>query len=138
MAEVGPGFDAVLKKASRYEQRSSRTVRGSVYDFGDLLVRVGLTFEKNAPQGVVVEIEARPCGIADGCAEMCAELMDKIAGPLVPPPQAGSDAGANAAATTLYAYQRVSVDIKSLLPEEPDTVFTNRHAAVLYVKLLSG
>lgn len=138
VAEVGDGFPALLKKTSRYDQRSARTVRGAVYDFDDLLVRVGLTFEKSAPLGVVVEIEARPCGNAEACAEMCAELMDKIAAPLVPPPQAGLDTAANSAATNLYGYQRVTADIKSLLPGEPDKLFTNRHAAVLYVKLLSG
>lgn len=138
VAEVGDGFPALLRKVSRYEPRAARTVRGAVYDFDDLLVRVGLTFEKTSPLGVVVEIEMRPCDVAEACAEMCAELMDKIAGPLVPPPQAGQDINANAAATTLYTYQRVTVDIKKLLPDEPERVFTNRHAAVLYVKLLSG
>jgi hypothetical protein len=136
IAEAGRGFPALLRKISRYDQRSLRAIRGAAYDFADLAVRVGLSFDKGAPAGVVVEIEYRPCAVATECANLVGELMDKISAPLVPPPHATQDPSANSASTTLYAYKRVDADIAKLLPNEPPS-FSHRHAAALYAKLLS-
>lgn len=136
VSEVGEGFPSLLKKVSKYEQRSSRAVRGAAFDFVDLIVRVGLSFDKGAPSGVVFEIEYLPCNYADDCADLVREFMSKIAAPLVPPPQAGQDSSVNDAASTCYTYERVTADMAKLLPNEP-RAFSHRHAAVLYVKLLS-
>lgn len=136
VAEVGEGFPALLKKIPKYEQRSTRAIRGATFDFVDLVVSVGLSFDKGSPAGVVVEIEYRPCEYSEDCAELVEELMGKIAAPLVPPPQAGQDSSVNDVASTCYTYERVTADMAKLLPKEP-RAFSHRHAAVLYVKLLS-
>lgn len=136
VAEVGVGFPQLVKKVSRYEQRTLRTIRGSAYDLGDFCVRVGLSFEKASPAGVVVEIEYRPCTFASECKGLVNELMEKFASPLVPPPQISQDPNANAAATSAYKYSPVAADVSNVLPGE-NTEYSLRYAAVLYVKLLS-
>lgn len=135
LAEVGEGFPQVLRKISRYEQRSVRAVRGHVYDFIDLYVRTGLSFDKGSPVGVVVEVEYRPSLFVDDCANLMSELMSRITAPLISPPHAGQDPSANAAATTAYSFERVTVDIGATLPDEP-ILFSHRHASLLYMKLL--
>jgi hypothetical protein len=136
VAEVGDGFQQVLQKVSKYEQKAVRVVRGSTYEFGDFCVRVGLSFDRGSPAGVVVEIEYRPCAYVEQCSALIAELMERIMAPLVPPPHAGQDPAASAAATSTYTHVQVSANIAKLLPEDPPG-FSLRHAAILYVKLLS-
>jgi TATA-binding related factor (TRF) of subunit 20 of Mediator complex len=136
VAEVGEGFQQVLQKVTKYEQKAVRLIRGSAYEFGDFCVRAGLSFDKGSPVGVVVEIEYRPCAYVEQCAALIGELMERIAAPLVPPPHAGQDPSTIAAANSSYTCERVSVDIAKLLPDDPPA-FSLRHAAMLYVKLLS-
>lgn len=137
VAEAGAGLGALLRKASRYEPRPQRAIRGAAFALADLQVRVGLSFDRGAPVGVVVEVEVRPCARAPACARLAEELMEKITAPLVPPPAAGHDAAANAAATTLYAFEHLKLDLEKVLPGEP-LDFSFRHAALLYAKFLSS
>jgi TATA-binding related factor (TRF) of subunit 20 of Mediator complex len=164
VSEVGETFPSLLKKMSLYEPRATRVIRGATYDFADLVVRVGISFDRGAPAGVVVEIEYRPCAIADACVALVGELMDRIVAPLVPTPQAGQDPSASAAATVMYTYERITSPVSTAdAASESDPVgetavdaasaatatateeapaaamqpFSHRHAAALYVKLLS-
>jgi TATA-binding related factor (TRF) of subunit 20 of Mediator complex len=150
VAEVGDSFPSMLKKLSSYAPRSTRVVRGAAYDFADLVVRVGISFDRGAPAGVVVEIEYRPCADVGACASLVTELMDRIAAPLVPPPLAGQDPSASAAATAAYAYERVlapeteaeddgdDVGERDATEDNPPRrPFSNHDAARLFVNLLS-
>jgi len=119
-----------------YQPRLTRAIRGSEYDFVDFCLRVGLSFDRhNAPTGVVVEIEYRPCPVTTDCAGLIAELMKRIAAPLVPPPQPSQDPTASVAATTAYNYNRVEVD-STTYNDRDLSPFSHRTAALLYAKLL--
>lgn len=137
LAEAGAGLGALLRKASRYEPRPPRAIRGATFALTDLRVRVGLAFDRSAPVGVVVEVEVLPCARVDACDALAAEVMEKIAAPLVPPPTAGQDAAVNIAAATRYAFERVKMDVSKILPGEP-LDFSFRHAALLYAKFLTS
>lgn len=138
VTETDPGFEQFMKKMSAYDHRLTRTIKGNEYDFVDFCVRVGLAFDRhNAPTGVVVEIEYRPCPMAADCELLIAELMEKIAAPLVPPPQTNGDVSINAAATTAYSYRRVECDM-SRVNVKDFCPFSLRSASILYAKLLRG
>lgn len=129
--------DVQLKKLATYNVKSTKTIRGLVYDFVDFVVRVGLLFTKNnEPSGVAVEIEYAPCSVVDDCAGLIGELMGRIAASLVPPPQAGNETMAAKAATMSFNFSPVAVDYKKYFANDKP-FFTARHAMLLYRKLLA-
>lgn len=134
VVEVGEGFSPLLRKISRYEQRSLRSVRGHTYDFVDLVIRIGHSFDKSSPVDVVVEIEYRPCLIVEDCESLVDEMMKRITAPLIPP-QVGQDRMANAVAAQAYTFERVIVDVSKALPGN-SPLYSDRHAALHYIKVL--
>lgn len=134
--ESDHGFLNVIRKMSGYQVRSTRTIKGTEYDFVDFCVRVGLVFDRHtSPKGVVVEIEYRPCPVTVDCERLIGELMERIAAPLVPPPQTSGDPSVSAAATTAYNYNRLELDMARVNPKDLSP-FSHRTAAILYAKLL--
>lgn len=137
LAEAGAGLGALLRKASRYEPRPPRAIRGAAFALADLRVRVGLAFDRSAPVGVVVEVEVLPCARVAACDALAAEAMEKITAPLVPPQSAAQYAALNMAATKRYAFEHIKLDVAKLLDGEP-LDFSFRHAALLYAKFLAS
>lgn len=136
LTDTEPAFVALMRKISAYAPKTSRSVRGVLYDFADFGVAVGMSFDKHgSPTGVIVEIEYRPCAATSECEQLIGDLMEKIAAPLVPPPQASQDPAVSVAATTAYNYGRVMLDGKKVAAKDL-VPFSTRTTALLYAKLL--
>ena len=124
-------FLQLLPKITGQQQKSTVIIKGAEYDLKDFRVRIGRVYEKQNPTHVVVEVEYRPCVVVDECASLLQDFLDLF----LRAPSRRDDA--SQMEQTTYHASRVLVDYRKTILKEKD-IFSLKHAACLYVKLLTS
>ncbi len=124
--------DAAQSLASTHLQRLKVAADGSVWQFGDALVRLGQLFLNAAVAGAVVELEYTPCARADAGAALLHEMLDVL---LLP---TGDDrAEIPAGAVGAGAFRCTSAPAAGAADgAADDAIFGRDHAAMQWVEML--
>ena len=124
--------DAAQSLASTHMQRLKVAADGSVWQFGDALVRLGQLFLNAAVAGAVVELEYTPCARADAGAALLHEMLDVL---LLP---TGDDrAEIPAGAVGAGAFRCTSAPAAGAADgAADDAIFGRDHAAMQWVEML--
>ena len=124
--------DAAQSLASTHLQRLKVAADGSVWQFGDALVRLGPLFLNAAVAGAVVELEYTPCARADAGAALLHEMLDVL---LLP--TADDRAEIPAGAVGAGAFRCTSAPAAGAADgAADDAIFGRDHAAMQWVEML--